>query len=131
MHSYYPYIVFAVLSLATLTNVHLHDNLGDRYNNYKLLSSPSYELYWSVDESTGNISLAVRANTTGWVGFGVSPNGGMPNSDVVMGWVKDNGEVAFQVSSLAEYMHIGAYYAQCMGMHGQIMWHSIFELIHT
>ena len=106
MHSYYPYIVFAVLSLATLTNVHLHDNLGDRYDNYKLLSSPSYELYWSVDESTGNISLAVRANTTGWVGFGVSPNGGMPNSDVVMGWVKDNGEVAFQVSSLANYISV-------------------------
>ena len=106
MHSYYPCIVFAVLSMATLTNDHLHDNLGGRYNNYKLLSSPSYELYWSVDESTGNISLAVRANTTGWVGFGVSPNGGMPNSDVVMGWVKDNGEVAFQVSSLANYISV-------------------------
>ena len=31
--------------------------------------------------------LPVSANTTGWVGFGVSPNGQMPRSDVVIGWV--------------------------------------------
>ena len=91
-------ILIAVLSLGLLASAHVHEDLAVRYSNFKLLSSPSYELYWNVDEPTGNLSLAVRVQTTGWVGFGVSPNGGMPNSDVVMGWVKDDGTVVFQVS---------------------------------
>ena len=48
------------------------DLLG-RFDNYTALStSPVYELYWNV---TGyRITFAVRAETTGWVGFGISPN---------------------------------------------------------
>ena len=96
-------ILLAVLSLGLLSSAHLHEDLADRYSNFKLLSSPSYELYWDVDEPSGNLSLAVRVNTTGWVGFGVSPNGGMPNSDVVMGWVEDDGTVVFQVVHFVIY----------------------------
>ena len=86
--------------MGLLSSAHLHEDLADRYSNFKLLSSPSYELYWDVDEPSGNLPLAVRVNTTGWVGFGVSPNGGMSNSDVVMGWVEDDGTVVFQVVHL-------------------------------
>ena len=56
-----------------------------------------YELYWTFDNAAENISFAVRVQTTGWVGFGISPNGQMPNSDVVIGWV-DNGQTFFHVS---------------------------------
>ena len=49
-----------------------------------------YELYWRFDRQLKNITFAVRVNTTGWVGFGLSPNGGMTNSDVVIGWVNNN-----------------------------------------
>ena len=47
------------------------------------------------------IKFAVNVSTTGWVGFGLSPNGQTPGSDVVIGWVSlDNGsEVTFHVSS--------------------------------
>ena len=57
-----------------------------------------YELYWTFDNAAETISFAVRVQTTGWVGFGLSPNGQMPNSDVVIGWV-DNGQTFFRVSS--------------------------------
>ena len=57
-----------------------------------------YELYWNFDNDAENISFAVRVQTTGWVGFGLSPNGQMPNSDVVIGWVTDDGETVFHVS---------------------------------
>ena len=57
-----------------------------------------YELYWTFDNAAETISFAVRVQTTGWVGFGLSPNGQMPNSDVVIGWV-DNGVTFFHVSS--------------------------------
>ena len=57
-----------------------------------------YELYWNFDNAKETISFAVRVQTTGWVGLGLSPNGQMPNSDVVIGWVTDGGETVFHVS---------------------------------
>ena len=56
-----------------------------------------YELYWNYNLTLQTISFAVRVQTTGWVGFGVSPNGQMPGSDVVIGWVDNNGRVQFDV----------------------------------
>ena len=56
-----------------------------------------YGLHWNFTRSTEAIYFAVNVSTTGWVGFGLSPNGQMPGSDVVMGWVAD-GESYFQVS---------------------------------
>ena len=47
----------------------------------------SYELFWRFDRDLKNITFAVRVKTTGWVGFGLSPNGEMTNSDLVLGWV--------------------------------------------
>ena len=59
--------------------------------------SEGYELYWNYNLTARTISFAVRVNTTGWVGFGFSPNGQMPGSDVVIGWV-DESKVFFHVS---------------------------------
>ena len=56
-----------------------------------------YELYWRFDNEAETIDFAVRVQTTGWIGFGLSPNGQMPNSDVVIGWVENN-EAFLQVS---------------------------------
>ena len=60
-----------------------------------------YELYWTFDNVAETISFAVRVQTTGWIGFGISPNGQMPNSDVVVGWVTDDGRTMFHVSYYA------------------------------
>ena len=57
-----------------------------------------YELYWNFDNDAETISFAVRVQTSGWVGFGLSPNGQMPDSDVVIGWVTADGETMFHVS---------------------------------
>lgn len=66
-----------------------------------------YELYWTFDNAAETISFAVRVQTTGWVGFGISPNGQMPNSDVVIGWVKD-GNTFFHVS-ITIHLFIGVH----------------------
>ena len=61
-------------------------------------SDGRYELYWSVD-SDDNATFAVRVQTTGWVAFGISPNGLMPGSDIAFAWVDGgSGEVSFSVS---------------------------------
>ena len=41
--------------------------------------------------------------TNGYVGFGISPNGNMNASDVVIGWVKD-GQTYFSVSHTSCYL---------------------------
>ena len=55
-----------------------------------------YGLHWNFNKQTENIYFAVNVSTTGWVGLGLSPNGQMPGSDVVIGWV-DNGRGYFAV----------------------------------
>ena len=60
-----------------------------------------YDLYWNFDTEEKTIAFAVRVKTTGWVGFGLSPNGDMPNSDVVIGWVDDSGQGFLNVSNFS------------------------------
>ena len=55
----------------------------------------THDLSFSAADRT--IAFAVNVSTTGWVGLGISPNGGMVNSDVVIGWVS-NGRTYFHVS---------------------------------
>ena len=57
-------------------------------------------MYWSFDSEMETISFAVRVQTTGWIGFGLSPNGQMPGSDVIIGWVDDNGDSFFNVRTI-------------------------------
>ena len=57
-----------------------------------------YGLHWNFTRSTETIYFAVNVSTTGWIGFGLSPNGQMPGSDVVIGWVSNAGENFFHVS---------------------------------
>ena len=56
-------------------------------------SDDEYALYWNLfNESHLEIGLEVR--TSGWIGFGLSANGQMPNADIVIGWIDpDDGEV--------------------------------------
>jgi len=58
-----------------------------------------YSLHWNFTRSTETIYFAVNVSTTGWVGFGLSPNGGMIGSDVVIGWVAGDGTAYFHVSN--------------------------------
>ena len=65
-----------------------------------------YKLYWSYDLAAETIRFAVRVRTEGWVGFGLSPNGQMPGSDVVIGWVTDQGDVVFHVNLVCAVLNM-------------------------
>ncbi len=54
----------------------------------------NYRVHWGFNVEAKTIRFAVNVSTTGWVGLGLSPTGGMTNSDIVIGWVNDQG-VAF------------------------------------
>uniref|UniRef100_A0A3B4FNQ8 Monooxygenase DBH like 1 n=1 Tax=Pundamilia nyererei TaxID=303518 RepID=A0A3B4FNQ8_9CICH len=48
-------------------------------------------LKWGFDNPAGDITFQLAVNTTGWVGFGLSPNGDMKGSDIVIGGVGSSG----------------------------------------
>lgn len=60
-----------------------------------------YQLFWKPPENKNpgsEIIFQTVVQAKGFVGFGLSPNGGMKGSDIVTGWIKD-GQVYFQVST--------------------------------
>ncbi|KAI8520192.1 hypothetical protein Bbelb_034490 [Branchiostoma belcheri] len=73
-------LVFAIsLRLGSAADVFPHHEALDE--------AGKYHLYWKFDEE--KIELEAQVQTTGWVGLGLSPNGGMAGSDIVIGWVAD------------------------------------------
>lgn len=50
-----------------------------------------YKVFWKFDNTLEEIQFEVHCRTTGWVGIGLSPNGGMPGADIAIGWVDRNG----------------------------------------
>lgn len=57
-----------------------------------------YHVCWRLEgeDADAEIEFRVEVETHGYVGFGLSPNGGMAGSDIVTGWIKD-GHFYFQV----------------------------------
>ena len=85
-----------VLLLSVQLCIASHD-LSAEYS-FSMALHDDYTLYWNYDVSEESISFAVRVRTEGWVGFGISPTGQMPGSDVVIGWVDEQGNTSFHVS---------------------------------
>ncbi len=73
------------------------------------------DLWWTIDDSKGEITFELHINTTGWIALGISPGkctfqfefsmmklifnvaGGMKGADIGVGWIDQNGTVHFQV----------------------------------
>ena len=91
-------LVFLVFACAS-TSLSAHDLSRDYRFSSTLDSDGVYELFWNFDLDAETTSFAVRVKTTGWVGFGLSPNGQMPGSDVIIGWVDGEGKTFFDVSN--------------------------------
>ena len=72
-----------------------------------LLPDDEYHLFWKYNDT--HITFEVHVQTLGYVGFGLSPTGGMEGADVVIGWVKD-GQVSFHVSTLIMFIHLKVYH---------------------
>ena len=115
-------MMFAPLSLSFLAalllvqvNAHSHsDELSEQYTyNVQLDYEGRYTMFYSYDTELSILRIAVLVETTGWIGLGISPNGQMPRSDVVMGWVDGNGQAFLQVIKIA-YKGLYYNYNTCM-----------------
>ncbi len=95
-------LVLLLVAAAFLPAALCADDLSASYRYSSVLfdqGDDRYELYWSFDRGAETIEFAVKVKTTGWVGFGLSPSGMMPGSDVVIGWVDASGTPFLNVSS--------------------------------
>ena len=85
-------MVFATLLICSVIGLGAAVDLEAKYPfSAVLLDSDDgyYALYWNFTRNTESIYFAVNVSTTGWMGFGLSPDGQMTGSDVVIGWVSD------------------------------------------
>jgi hypothetical protein len=65
---------------------------------WQLDSHGNYWLFWKTNAT--HITFETHVKTRGYVGFGLSSNGKMFPSDVVVGWVDNNGMTHFKVCML-------------------------------
>ncbi|CAF0944282.1 unnamed protein product [Brachionus calyciflorus] len=70
----------------------LNSTPTDIYTNTFELIPGVYKLFWNYTDK--DLIAEIHCKTNGWVGFGLSPNGGMDKSDVIIGWIS-NGQVNF------------------------------------
>ena len=90
--------LFAVLVEANIPS----QRLSRQYTyNVQLDNEGRYTMFYSYNRKLSLLRIAVLVQTTGWIGLGISPNGQMPGSDVVMGWVDNNGQAFLQVTTYA------------------------------
>ena len=93
--------IFLITLLLVQVNAHTHNELSEQYSyNVQLDNEGRYTMFYSYDTNLSILRIAVLVNTTGWIGLGISPNGQMPGSDVVIGWVDSSGEAFLQVSKI-------------------------------
>ena len=82
------------LLVLLFTYIHCEPSPTAKYVNKAILVAPDvYILYWNYTDT--DITFEIHAKTTGWVGFGISPNGDMINSDVIIAWINSNGIANF------------------------------------
>ena len=91
-------VLVLLAAVTQLAATFVHSDLEEEYR-FSAVLDDGYTLHWNFDLEQQIIAFAVNVSTTGWVGFGLSPNGQMPQSDVVIGWVDNDGNTQFHVSS--------------------------------
>ena len=62
-------------------------------NSAVLVEPDTYRVYWNFTNE--DIIFKIVVKTTGWAGFGLSPNGGMKNSDLITVWGNASGSFKF------------------------------------
>ncbi len=88
-------IKFIVLLLLSAYNANCQTlNENTYFVNTAELSGVNYKLDWNYTDTDVIFRATVR--TSGWVGFGLSPNGGMKNSDLILAWTNTNGIAQFR-----------------------------------
>lgn len=87
-------LLIILLFSVNLKNVDSFPNPTSHYFNKVILVEPNiFTLYWN--RTANDIIFEIHVATTGWAAFGLSPNGGMDGSDVIVSWINNDGSYHF------------------------------------
>src|SRR5882724_1366213 len=67
----------------------------DQWLGTKVLDK-NYIMFWKKDDLNEELTVRLEVKTRGWVGFGFSRRGIMPQSDVIIGWIRADGKTEFK-----------------------------------
>jgi hypothetical protein len=89
-------IIFVVFIFQSITIAECNSKLIIERPVEELDPLGRYQVSWEVNLETELVTFNVVAQTTGFVGFGISNSGGMAGADIVIGGVWPNGTAYFK-----------------------------------
>lgn len=98
MESKKIYFVISLVSLVSLFSTGNGANFGNETNSVQgevQLDGPNVMLRWTVTDDTIEFELDIY--TLGYIGLGISPDGGKLGSDIVITGIHPNGTTYFSV----------------------------------
>ena len=87
-------ILYLCIILFQLLNVCAIDGNVWRHQLW-LDPNERYSIKWDINSDNQSITFLCEVRARGWIGFGISPNGGMAGSDLVIGWVDDSTGITY------------------------------------
>lgn len=88
----YSLLGLIILSLSSV-GTSLYDSNSIFMNKHVLVDPDQYVLMWNYTDT--DIIFKIVVKHIGWIGFGLSPNGEMDNSDIIVAYLNSNGSVNF------------------------------------
>jgi len=92
----YPFLLISCLTFNYI-------NADNDIWSYQLWLDPyeKYSVKWNISDLDETITFLCEVQTKGWIGLGLSPNGGMKGSDIIIAWIDDNnGKTYFHVRNV-------------------------------
>jgi len=89
-----PFCLSAILITLRVSSFSTDWSAEFDYNTY-IDENHLFKLYWT-DLPNDIIEFGIEVSATGWIALGISPNSQMPNSDIALGWVDDDGNAYLQ-----------------------------------
>eukprot|EP01084_Bolivina_argentea_P213885 363148_1 len=75
------------MQIAILTNAWWENEFA---HNTFLDAEGKYRLYYTPLDNDQQIEIGIEVESIGWIALGISENGQMLNSDIILGWIDDN-----------------------------------------
>jgi len=88
-----------------IESTHEHDSASflETKSTETLDHSGRIFLSWELGDNKSSVTFELWAQTVGYVGFGISPNGGMAGADIFIAGVASDGTPYFSVSQISCY----------------------------
>lgn len=99
----FGFIVLFAVSVQSLERYVGETSIGKRQEY--LDGNGKFLVEWEAYTDTQTIVFQLTAETTGFVGFGISPVGGMTGADIIIGGVYPNASRYFSVRKKIQYDH--------------------------